>query len=221
VTDPAARRSKGRRTPARKRPPLIGLIGPIGSGKSAVAGWLAERGAAVIDADEVTRQMMAPGTPLAEAIIARFGEAYRRPDGSLDRAALGRLVFADPARLAELEAIVHPAVGARLDRLVAAARAAGPPAVVLEAIKLVEAGHARACDEVWLVVCEPAAQLARLTGRGMDAADARQRIAAQAASLPLWRAAATRVIRTDASLQAVERGVDSALREALAARSGE
>ena len=89
-------------------------------------------------------------------------------------------------------------------------------AIVLEAIKLVEAGHAPWCDEVWLVVCEPEAQLARLTGRGMDECDARQRIAAQAASLPSWRAAATRTIRTDGSLADAERDVDAALEEAAA-----
>jgi dephospho-CoA kinase len=194
-----------------KRVPLIGLIGPIGCGKSTVAGWLADRGAAIIDADELTRELMAPGTPLADSIIGRFGEQYRRADGSLDRGALGRVVFSDPGRLAELEALVHPAIKDRLARVVRETRAAGPRAVVLEAIKLVEAGHASACGEVWLIVCEPAAQLARLVARGMDEADARQRIAAQESSLPLWRSAATRVIRSDGSREEVERAVDAAL----------
>ena len=198
------------------RVPLIGLIGPSGCGKSTVAGWLAARGAAVIDADALTREIMAPGTPVADAIVARFGAQYRRLDGSLDRAALGRLVFADPVRLAELESIVHPAVADLLDAAIRAADSRGPAAIVLEAIKLIEAGHAPWCDEIWLVICDPETQLVRLTGRGMDEPDARQRIAAQAASLALWRAAATRTIRTDGPRDAVERAVEAALQEAVA-----
>ena len=200
------------------RVPLIGLIGPIGCGKSTVAGWLATRGAAVIDADDLTREIMAPGTPVADAIVAGFGAEYRRPDGSLDRAALGRLVFADPVRLAELESIVHPAVANLLEGSIRAADSRGPAAIVLEAIKLVEAGHAPWCDEVWLIICDPETQLARLTGRGMDEPDARQRIAAQTVSLALWRAAATRTIRTDGPRDAVERAVDAALGHALTRR---
>lgn len=210
--------SSPRRDTLGTRAPLIGLIGPIGCGKSTVAGWLAARAAAVIDADDLTREVMAPGTPVADAIVARFGAEYRRPDGSLDRVALGRLVFADPVRLAELESIVHPAVADLLEASIRTADSRGPVAVVLEAIKLVEAGHAPWCDEIWLVICDPKTQLARLTGRGMDEPDARQRIAAQAASLASWRAAATRTIRTDGPRDAVERAVDAALEHVLARR---
>lgn len=200
------------------RGPVIGLIGPIGCGKSTVAGWLADRGALVIDADQLTRDLMAPGTPVTESILARFGADYRRPDGSLDRAALGRLVFSDPARLAELEAIVHPAVARLMREAIRTADAGRPTAIVLEAIRLVEAGHAPWCDEVWLVVCDPAAQLARLTGRGIDVADARQRIAAQADSHATWGSAATRIIRTDGDRDAVEPVVAAAFEDMLAAR---
>ena len=195
--------------------PVIGVIGPIGAGKSTVAGWLAKRGAAIVDADALTRQLMSPGAPVTEAIIARFGGEYRRPDGSLDRAALGRFVFSDPGRLTELESIVHPAVARLEQEAIRTADARHPAVIVLEAIKLVEAGHAAWCDEIWLVVCGPEAQLARLPARGMAESDARQRIAAQAASLPLWRAAAYRVIDTDGSLQSVERAVAQALEQVL------
>ena len=200
------------------RSPVIGLIGPIGCGKSQVARWLAGRGAIVIDADELTREAMAPGTAVTRAIVDRFGADVARQDGSIDRAALGRVVFADPLRLAELESIVHPAV-TKLERgAIRAADARRPRAIVLEAIRLVEAGHVAWCDEVWLVDCDPGTQLARLAGRGTGEPDARQRVAAQAASLPLWRASATRILRTDGDLVATERAVADALEAATRAR---
>lgn len=211
-------RGGSRRGSLGTRSPVIGLIGPIGCGKSTVAGWLADRGAAVVDADLLTRRLMSPGAPVTEAVIARFGGEYRRPDGALDRAALGRLVFSDPDRLTELEAIVHPAVSRLGEDEIRAAARTGPAAIVLEAVKLVEAGNGPWCDEIWLVKCEPETQLARLTGRGMAESDARQRIDAQAVSLPLWRSAATRVLRTDGSPEETEKAVDAALRETLAGR---
>lgn len=202
----------------RPRAVLIGLVGPSGCGKTTVARRLAARGAAVIDADELTREVMASGSDVAEAVIAHFGETFRRPDGSLDRTGLGRLVFADAARLVELEAIVHPGVRRRIVAAVREADAARPDAIVLEAIKLVEAGYATSCDEVWLVTCTEDTQLARLAGRGVDEVDARQRQRAQRGLAPTWRRAATRVLRTDGSLAAVEAAVDAALAEALGRR---
>jgi dephospho-CoA kinase len=173
-----------------------------------------------VDADELTRALMTPGSPVSEAVLGRFGSGFRRPDGSIDRTALGRFVFADPSRLAQLESIVHPAVAGMLEAAVREADTKNPTAIVLEAIKLVEAGHAPWCDEIWLVACDPEAQLARLTGRGMRAPDARQRISAQAASMAVWQAAATRVIRTGGSLAATEALVGAALDAAVAAHSG-
>ncbi len=158
----------------------IGLTGPIGCGKSTVAGWLGERtGVVVIDADDVAHEVVEPGEPALEAVLGRFGQDLRRADGTLDRLALGRIVFADPAALRDLEAIIHPAVRPRILDRIAAAEADDAPAVVIEAIKLVEGGLAEACDEVWLVTCDPAVQQDRLVGRGTIAADAADRIATQ------------------------------------------
>ncbi len=194
----------------------IGLTGPIGCGKSTVAGWLGERpGVVVIDADQVAREVVEPGEPALTAVIARFGEELRRPDGSLDRAALGRIVFADPAALRDLEAIVHPAVRPRIMAAIAAAEAADAEAVVVEAIKLVEGGLAEICDEVWLVRCEPAIQRTRLVDRGLSAEDAAQRIAAQTGFAGRVGSAFTRVIDSSGDSADTQASVDSALRDVL------
>jgi dephospho-CoA kinase len=165
---------------ARPRAAVIGLTGPIGCGKSTVADWLREGGAAVVDADRLARAVVEPGTPAHAAIVAAFGPAVVVADGSLDRAELGRRVFADPAELHRLEAIVHPAVRPAILAALEAARAGGATLVVLEAIRLVEGGYAPLCDEVWLVTCDPVSQRERLAARGLDAVDAERRIAAQA-----------------------------------------
>jgi dephospho-CoA kinase len=185
----------------------IGITGPIGCGKSAVASWLGELGATVIDADDLARESTAPGEPALDAVLERFGEGYRLEDGSLDRASLGRLVFSDPAALADLEAIVHPAVRSRIEIAMAAAEAAGAPAIAVEAIKLVEGGLAQLCDEVWLVTCDPERQHERLLTRGLGEAVARQRIAAQDDPARRLRPAATRVIDTSGEVGETRRRV--------------
>ena len=115
-------------TTGHARPVRIGLTGPIGCGKSTVAGWLGERpGVVVIDADQVAREVVEPGEPALDAVVARFGPDLLRDDGSLDRAALGRIVFADPAALRDLEAITHPAVRPRILAAIADAEAAEAP----------------------------------------------------------------------------------------------
>ena len=178
----------------------IGLTGPIGCGKSTVAGWLADRGAIVIDADEVAREVSAPGQPAHDAVIDAFGDAVRLDGGRLDRAALARVVFSDPEALDRLEAIVHPVVRLRILALIAEADAADVPAVVIEAIKLVEGGLSALCDEVWLVTCAPIVQRDRVIARGATAEDADRRIAAQAGLIDRVRPVATRVIDTSGPL---------------------
>jgi dephospho-CoA kinase len=175
----------------------IGLTGPIGCGKSTVARWLAAEGAVVVDADRVAREVVEPGTPALAAVLREFGPEVATSDGRLDRQALGRIVFRDPEALARLETITHPAVRPLILDAIARADEADAPAVVIEAIKLVEGGLAALCDEVWLVVCEAGEQRTRLRGRGVEEADAAARIAAQADLESRLRGAATRIIDTN------------------------
>ena len=194
----------------------IGVTGPIGCGKSTIAGWLGEApGVVVIDADRVARDVLAPGTPELAAVANRFGRDLVDADGVLDRAALGRIVFADPAALGDLEAIVHPAVRPRILATIAGAEAAGATAVVVEAIKLVEGGLATLCDEVWLVTCEPAVQRERLAARGAAPSDAATRVAAQGDLARRLAPAARRTIDTSGSLADSRALVGAALDDAL------
>ena len=195
----------------------IGITGPTGCGKSTAAGWLRELGAVVVDADQVARAVVEPGEPALEAVFAAFGDEVRAPDGHLDRAALGRIVFADPAGLTRLESIVHPAVRPRIRAAMAEADAASAPAVVIEAIKLFEGGLADECDESWLFECSSAEQWARLVARGVPQAAAAARIAAQGAMVDRLRSRASRVIDTSGSIEGARARVTAAYEAALAA----
>ena len=192
-------------------PLLIGLTGPIGCGKSTVARWIAEAGGVIVDADVLAREMTARGQPGHDAVLERFGDAFRGPDGALDRAMLGRAVFSDPVALADLERIVQPLVRPRILAAIEAARASSAPVVVVEAIKLVEAGYAAMCDEVWLITCPAEAQEARLVARGLPVAEARQRAQAQAGITERLAPAATRIISTAGSAATVRRRVQRVL----------
>ncbi|MCL7423831.1 dephospho-CoA kinase [Streptomyces sp. YS415] len=157
----------------------VGLTGGIGAGKSEVSRLLVAHGAVLIDADRIAREVVAPGTPGLAAVVAAFGEDVLAEDGSLDRPKLGAIVFADPDRLAVLNSIVHPLVGARSRELEQAA--AGDSVVVHDVPLLTENGLAPLYDLVVVVDAAPGTQLDRLVRlRGMTEEDARARMAAQA-----------------------------------------
>lgn len=197
----------------------IGLTGPIGCGKSTVAAALARRGGVVVDADALTREATLPGTAALETIRARFGPGVLAPDGSLDRAATARLVFSDPAALGDLEAIVHPAVRPLIERAVESAESAGAPFVVVEAIKLVEAGYADRCDVVWVVTCTPEQQRDRLAARGFSADEIERRMASQGRDLvDRLRPHASRVIDAAGSQEETVLRAMDALDDAYRAR---
>lgn len=165
-----------------RRPRVLGLTGAIASGKSAVAALLRERGADVIDADAVYRELLVPHSPLWTKIVARFGRSIVTPDGQIDRAALGDIVFADPHALADLDALTHPAVVAEIRRRLASSLAA---VVVIEAVKLAQTDLLADVDALWLVEADPEVRLRRLRDRaGLDESGARARIAASLHPLP-------------------------------------
>lgn len=187
----------------------IGLTGGIGSGKSTVAARLAELGAVVIDSDLLAREVVAVGSPGLARVVERFGAGVLLPDGSLDRPGLGRLVFGDPAALADLNAIVHPLVRARSEALTAAADARGAAAVVQDVPLLVETGLAGGYDKVIVVEAPLELRLERLAGRGLDAETARARIAAQASD-EQRRAVADVLLDNSGSVEQLRAQVDAA-----------
>lgn len=159
---------------------VIGLTGGIASGKSAVAKILERLGAAVIDADTLAREVVAPGEPAYQAIIAEFGEGVLAPDRTINRGALGRMVFADPEALRRLERITHPAIGERAEQQLADLRRQGTRLAFYVAPLLIEAGIACRVDEVWVVYADAGTQLKRLMERdGFSRDEALRRIAAQ------------------------------------------
>ena len=189
---------------------VIGLTGNIGAGKSTVMRILTELGATGIDADKLAHDVVAPGEPAYDQVLAEFGHEIAPNGGPIDRARLGQIVFSDPTALARLEAIVHPAVSLRISRLVADAQA---PVVVIEAIKLLEAGLSlRLCDHVWVVTAPRAEQIQRLMAtRGLSEQEAILRIDAQP-SQEEKVARADVVIDNSGSLEDARRQVEHAWR---------
>lgn len=197
---------------------LVGLTGGLASGKSTVAAMLARRGAIVVDADELSRRAVAPGTAGLAQIVDTFGREVLDAGGGLDRSALAAIVFADEKKRRALESIVHPEVFRLLGRVVDGYRATDA-VVVFDAPLIVETGFDRACDLVVVVSSPTEAQVARVgRTRGMSEDDARARIASQVSPTDRERHADV-VVRNDGTLEKLEEQVDS-LWDELKRRAG-
>ena len=186
---------------------VVGLTGPIGAGKSTVAGMLRELGAKVLDADAIARDELLRGTVGYSAVIQRFGTEILGEDKEVDRRKLAAKVFADPLQLEALERILWPRVIARV--LEARSMLDGHDVLVVEAIKLLDTSLRRACDRVWVVVAPRDLLLSRLAARGVDENDALRRLSTQSAEAEFRRAADT-VIVNDGDREALRQSVASA-----------
>jgi dephospho-CoA kinase len=201
---------------------LIGLTGGIGSGKSAVSALLAERGAAVVDADAIAREVVVPGGPAYEPLVARFGPGILADDGTIDRPALAAVAFADAAAVADLNAITHPAIGLSMAQRLGALNARRDVDVAVAVIPLLEDRHIEGLGMAAVVVVDAPAEVAvaRLVDqRGMSEADARARLAAQQ-SRQERLALADYVVDNSGSLEELSRQVDSLWRWIQALDSG-
>jgi dephospho-CoA kinase len=195
----------------------IGLTGGIGSGKSTVSRLLERRGAVVVDADAIAREVVAPGTPGLAAVVEAFGNGIVAPDGSLDRPGLAAVVFADAQARARLDAIVHPLVRARATEVAAAAP---QDAVVVHDVPLlVETGQVAGYDLVLVVEADRETRVARLVQRGLTAEDARARMVAQAGDEER-RAVADVVLDNSGSPEQLEAQVDRFWAERVAPAVG-
>ena len=191
----------------RERPFLIGLTGNIATGKSLVGEMLAGLGANVIDADRVAHEVMRAGGPAFSAVVDAFGPTVLAADGTIDRAKLGDIVFRDASALERLEAAVHPFVIAEVGRRIARAT---EPVVVVEAIKLIEAGMHRGYDALWVVTAPRHLQIERLmAARGLTQEEAVLRVDAQP---PQEEKAvmADRILVNDGSLDQLQQEVQRA-----------
>ncbi len=175
----------------------VGLTGGIGCGKSTVAAMLRERGFQVLDADALAHRLTEPGQPAYEEIVREFGKGICDADRKINRAKLAAIVFADPAKLARLNQIVHPRVIEAQERQFAEWQRANPRGVaIVEAALLIEAGAHKRLDQLVVVWCRPEQQVERLVARGMKKEDALQRMAAQ---LPLAEKRELATIQLDCS----------------------
>ncbi len=189
-----------------RRPFIVGLTGNIGTGKSTVLRYFASKGAHVIDADQLTHWALAKDGSAYSAVVTAFGAHILNTDGSINRPALGKIVFSDSKQLAALEKIIHPAVLQLAQQEIATTLAS---VVILEAIKLLEAGNLiKLCDEIWVVTASSETQMRRLIElRGMDEAEARRRMAAQSSQEEKIKRA-DRVINNDGSTEELYEQLD-------------
>ena len=194
------------------KPFLLGLTGNIASGKSYVLSYLASRGAKTIDADLVAQQSYLPGNPTYLRLIEHFGNGIVQTDGQIDRAALGKIVFTDPAQLKTLEDIVHPATTEAINTAIAQCQEdKSLKLIVVEAIKLFESEILRYCDATRVTVANDETRLNRLIqGRGMDPISAARRLKSQSPQEEKARQADF-VIHTDGSFAETDQQIETAL----------
>ena len=184
-----------------KRPYRVGLTGGVGSGKSTVARILADRGVPVVDADTIAREVVEPCAPAYREVVEAFGPGILREDGTLDRGALGRKVFSDPALRRRLEGITHPHILRRMSGEIDRLGDRGCELVVLDIPLLFEVGLEDMCDEVWVVWAAKERRIGRVASRdGLDSDEVERRMGAQ---MPLEEkvARADAVIDNDGSLE--------------------
>ena len=199
-----------------RRKLVIGITGNIATGKSTVLQMLADLGAETIDADQLVHQMMGPDSELAATLCHEFGPDVVNEDRSINRPALGQIAFADASKLERLEQLIHPHV---VSAMIGAIHEPGPDVLVLDAIKLFEAGIADHCDEVWVVDADLDARIDRLIDRNrIDREEALKRINAQPPQSEKI-ARADRVIDNGGSIEATLSQVADAWRDGLADRN--
>ncbi len=193
---------------------ILGLTGNIATGKSTVSGFLRDWGAAVLDSDALVHEAYQPGSTVPWQVARAFGPHVMKADGSVDRTALGNLVFASPDNMRKLEAIVWPAVAALRDAWLSEAAA---EVVVIDAVKLIESGFAGQCHSVWLVTARPEVQRRRLIElRHLSPERADQRLAAQAPVEPR-RAVAQVVLENNSTVEELRRQARSAWERTVSA----
>jgi dephospho-CoA kinase len=186
----------------------VGLTGGIACGKSTVVAMLRERGIIVVEADPLAHELIEPGHLAYNDVVREFGKGVLKPDGTVDRAKLGAIVFADPGKLERLNQIVHPhVIDAAEQRLAELARQESSAVAIVEAALLIEAGYSERFDRLIVAWCRPEQQRERLLARGLTPAQVEQRISAQ---MPIEqkRHLATDEIDCSASLEATRRQVE-------------